>query len=46
MAFWQAFIDGSLLAVQFEKTCDGDMNVVTLVYSLVGSQAAVEYVLN
>lgn len=46
MAFWQAFVDGSLLAVQFERTCDGDMNVATLVYSLVGSQAAVEYVLN
>ncbi|MCH7980539.1 MAG: hypothetical protein IID59_03465, partial [Proteobacteria bacterium] len=45
-AFWQAFVDGSLLAVQFERTCDGDMNVATMVYSLVGSQAAVEYVLN
>jgi hypothetical protein len=44
--FWQAFAGGSRLAVQVEKTCDGDMNTVTMVYSLVGSQAAVEFVSN
>ena len=44
-AFWRAFAAGSLLAVQVERTCDGDMDVATMVYSLAGSQSAVDFVL-
>lgn len=44
--FWQAFASGSRLAVQVERTCYGDMNVVTMLYSLAGSQAALQFVLN
>ncbi|MCB0230064.1 MAG: hypothetical protein KDH90_13225 [Anaerolineae bacterium] len=46
IAFWQAFVDGSLLAVQLERTCNGNMEEVTMVYSLNGSKAAVEYILD
>jgi len=45
-AFWRAFVDGSVLAVQVEQTCNGDMDVVTMVYPLAGSQVAVDFVLN
>lgn len=44
--FWQAFAGGSRLAVQVERTCYGDMDLVTMVYSLVGSQAALQFVSN
>ncbi|NGP51978.1 hypothetical protein [Thioalkalivibrio sp. XN8] len=44
--FWRAFAGGSRLAVQVERTCYGDMDVITMVYSLSGSQAAVQFVLN
>lgn len=45
-AFWNAFEAGSLLAIQVERSCNGDMDVATLVYSLSGSEAAVDFVLN
>lgn len=45
-AFWDEFEAGSLLAVQVERTCDGDMDVATMVYSLAGAKATIEYVLN
>ena len=44
-AFWQAFVDDSVLAVQVERTCNGDMDVTTMVYPLAESQAAVGHVL-
>ena len=44
--FWEAFVAGSLLAVQLDRICDGEMNMLTIVYSLAWSKAAVDFVLN
>ena len=43
-AFWDAFVDSLILAVQVEKTCSGNMDVATMVFSLVGSKEATYYV--
>lgn len=45
-AFWEAFAAGSVLAVQVERVCDGDADMLTMVYTLAGSRSAMDYVLN
>jgi hypothetical protein len=42
--FWEAFSRGKLMAVRLDRACDNDMNKLTIVYSLSGSKAALDYV--